>query len=86
MKPSLKIATLLSLAFLSLGESANAAITAPTQNPVNRIQMEIETLPEATTSEDGYLTADADSDRDYNYDTDRGRASTRRRARSNTLA
>ncbi|MBS0014781.1 MAG: hypothetical protein KFF72_00155 [Arthrospira sp. SH-MAG29] len=83
MKPSWKIATLLSFAIIGFAEAGQAAINPPSLTPVNRIQIDIEDLPNILPGEDANLLADSDRDNDvdYNYDNDRGSASRNRRSR-----
>ena len=80
MKPSWKIATLLSFAaIIGFAEAGQAAINPPSLTPVNRIQIDIEDLPNILPGEDANLLANRfnNSDRDFNYDNDRGRNSRR---------
>ncbi|MDT9181993.1 MULTISPECIES: hypothetical protein [Limnospira] len=84
MKPSWKIATLLSFAaIIGFAEAGQAAINPPSLTPVNRIQIDIEDLPNILPRDDANLLADSDRDNDvdYDYDNDRGSASRNRRSR-----
>ncbi|MDT9234685.1 MULTISPECIES: hypothetical protein [Limnospira] len=85
MKPSWKIATLLSFAaIIGFAEAGQAAINSPSSTLVNRIQIDIEDLPNILLpGEDANLLADSDRDNDvdYDYDNDRGSASRNRRHR-----
>ncbi|CDM93350.1 MULTISPECIES: hypothetical protein [Limnospira] len=84
MKPSWKIATLLSFAaIIGFAEAGQAAINPPSSTLVNRIQIDIEDLPNILPGEDANLLADSDRDNDvdYDYDNDRGSASRNRRHR-----
>ena len=84
MKPSWKIATLLSFAaIIGFAEAGQAAINPPSPTLVNRIEIDIEDLPNILPREDANLLADSDRDNDvdYDYDNDRGSASRNRRRR-----
>lgn len=84
MKPSWRIATLLSFAaIIGFAEAAQAAINPPSPASVNRIDIDIEDLPNILPGEDANLLAnsDWDNDFDYNYDNDRGSRSRNRRGR-----
>ncbi|MDT9207310.1 MAG: hypothetical protein P5678_03200 [Limnospira sp. PMC 1240.20] len=84
MKPSWKIATLLSFAaIIGFAEAGQAAINPPSSTLVNRIQIDIEDLPNILPGEDANLLADSDRDNDvdYGYDNYRGSASRNRRHR-----
>lgn len=85
MKPSWRIATLLSFAaIIGFAEAGQAAINPPSPASVNRIDIDIEDLPNILPGEDANLLA-ADSDRnndvDYNYDNDRSGRSRNRYGR-----